>query len=55
MYKAVYLGDGLYIDFDGYQIRLFTSNGPVVTNQVFLDSNTLVAFQKYIEILKKGI
>jgi len=49
----VYLGDGLYAAFDGYQIELYASNGINKTNQVYLDSHVLAAFLKYVEALEK--
>jgi hypothetical protein len=33
----VYLGDGVYADFDGYAITLTTENGVEVTNTIELD------------------
>lgn len=39
-----YLGDGLYVDFDGYQIELYSSNGISKTNQVYLDSDVILSF-----------
>lgn len=32
-----YLGDGLYAEFDGFQIRLYASDGQAVLSEVFLD------------------
>ena len=51
-HEDVYLGDGLYAAFDGYQIELYASNGRDKTNQVYLDSHVLAAFLKYVEALK---
>ena len=45
---ARYLGDGLYADFDGYQVELYAHNGISKTNSVFLDGTVLAAFQQYI-------
>jgi hypothetical protein len=49
----VYLGDGLYASFDGYQIELYASNGICKTNQVYLDPHVLAAFLRYVESLKE--
>lgn len=49
-----YLGDGLYVHFDGYQIVLSASDGIKDTNVVYLDSNVLKAFLDYIERLKES-
>lgn len=44
-----YLGDGLYISFDGFQARVFTYNGIESTDQVFVDpdvAKTLIHWLK---------
>lgn len=43
-----YLGDGLYFEDDGYQVRLSTDRGGH-TCEVFLDSTTLFAFFQRLE------
>ena len=50
-----YLGDGLYADFDGYQIELYASNGVNTTNRVFLDPQVLEQFINYVEQLKESL
>jgi hypothetical protein len=50
-----YLGDGLYASFDGWQIELYASNGIQKTGSVFLDSDTLAAFLKYVERLQQSV
>jgi hypothetical protein len=50
-----YLGDGLYAAFDGWQIELYAHNGIEKTNSVFLDSDTLAAFLKYVERLQQSV
>lgn len=35
--RETYLGDGVFVSFDGFQIRLRTSNGKDTTNVIFLD------------------
>lgn len=47
-----YLGDGLYAEFDGWQIRLFAHNGISHTNEVFLEPSVLTAFERYVANLK---
>jgi hypothetical protein len=49
-----YLGDGLYAEFDGWQIRIFAHNGVNSTNVVFLEPDVLAAFLRYVEKLKGG-
>ena len=52
--EPVYLGDGLYADFDGFQIELYASNGMYKTNQVYLEPSVLTAFLNYVKRLKEG-
>lgn len=55
MERKQYLGDGLYADFDGYQIELYASNGERKTNSVYLEPGVLASFLIYIENLKKAM
>jgi len=43
----VYLGDELYAEFDGYQIRLYASNGVRITNEVFLESSAYSCLEDF--------
>ena len=52
--ESTYVGDGLYAHYDGYQIRLFSSNGVEILEQVFLEVRTLESFLSYVEQLKKN-
>jgi hypothetical protein len=50
-----YLGDGLYADFDGYQIWL-AANDRVSghpTDKVALEPGVIEAFERYIKRLKE--
>lgn len=42
-----YLGDGLYVHFDGYQFCLQASNGVSVSDEVYLEPNVMTAFLNY--------
>lgn len=53
MKEEVYLGDGLYAYFDGFQIELYASDGRTKTDQVYLDGDTLQAFLRYVEKVKE--
>jgi hypothetical protein len=44
-----YLGDGVYICYDGFHFVLTTENGISVTNKICLDGETIKALIKYIE------
>jgi len=52
--KPEYLGDGLYAEYDGWQVRLFASNGETTTNEVFLDPAVLRAFIHYVEVIRQN-
>jgi hypothetical protein len=49
----VYLGDGLYAHFDGYQIELYASDGICKTDRVYLEPAVFKTFLLYVESLKK--
>ncbi len=53
MTERTYLGDGLYAEFDGYQIKLAASNGIADHDTVYLEPGVLKAFLNYIENLKE--
>lgn len=47
-----YIGDGVYADFDGYQITLTAENGIQATDTIYLEPHIWVRLQKYVEQLK---
>ena len=44
-----YLGDGAYVEYDGYSIWLTTEDGYTETNKVCLEPSVLKYFLEYIE------
>lgn len=42
-----YLGDGVYVGHDGYQIWLWTSDGITVSNTIALDPTVYEALVRY--------
>ena len=48
----VYLGDGLFAAFDGWQVELYAWNGVNKTNCVFLEPAVLEALLNYVKRLK---
>lgn len=46
-----YLGDGLYADFDGMQIRLYATDGIDVLHEVYLEPSVFRAFKLYVRNL----
>ena len=47
-----YLGDGAYVDFDGFAIILTTEDGIDTTNSVVLEPGELDRFEKWLERLR---
>lgn len=48
-----YLGDSVYADFDGWQVKLTTESGGLPDNVIYLEPAVVEAFLQYIERLKK--
>lgn len=44
-----YLGDGVYARYDGWHVRLWTSDGIQETNVVYLDPHVLAALAAHVE------
>jgi len=50
--KKIYLGDGVYANFDGYHVVLTTENGIEITNTIYLDPDALSSLLEYIKTTK---
>jgi hypothetical protein len=48
-----YLGDGVYVARDGYQLQLTAENGVGVTNEIFLEAEVWQALVIYVNRLQK--
>lgn len=48
-----YLGDGAYVDFDGFALWLTAENGIDVTDRICLEPEVYYALVKYVERLKQ--
>lgn len=56
MAKA-YLGDGVYVDNDGYQLILTAENGITATNTIYLEpivAENLISYINSINAHRKG-
>lgn len=51
--NKIYLGDGVYAMFDGFQVWLTTENGVAVTNTIALDPHVLVNFEQWLRRLRE--
>lgn len=49
-----YLGDGVYVEFDGFALWLTTENGIATTNRICLEPEVCQALSEFIDMLKKG-
>jgi len=50
-----YIGDGVYVGFDGYHIWLVTYNGINITNEVALEQPVLTSFIGWLERNKDNL
>ena len=51
--NEIYLGDGLYASYDGYQICLRAPRGGH-DHYVYLDALTLAAFEVFVKKVREG-
>lgn len=49
-----YLGDGVYVDFDGFSLVLTTENGIEVTNTIVLEPEVYSELTRYVAELKES-
>jgi hypothetical protein len=50
-----YLGDGCYVEFDGYSLTLTTENGVSTTNIIVLEPEVYAALIAYVDRLRSGV
>ena len=50
--KKRYLGDAVYVDFDGYGLVLTTEDGVSETNRIVLEPEIYYALVAYVQELK---
>jgi hypothetical protein len=55
MMKEVYLGDGLYASYDGWQIKLRAPDERGGDREVFLEPDVIARFEKYLAELRAEI
>lgn len=44
-----YLGDAVYVDFDGWHLVLTTENGIETTNTIYLEPDVVLALREYLQ------
>jgi len=47
-----YIGDSVYVDFDGNGLTLTTENGLGPSNTIYIEPEVWTALEKYVESLK---
>ena len=47
-FQKKYLGDGVYLDSDGYHYILYTSDGVRETNRIYLDPSVAKALKEIL-------
>ena len=53
MSDKIYLGDGVYVNYDGYCLCLTTENGISVTNTIVLEPKAYNALVSYVDLLDR--
>ncbi len=51
--NKTYLGDGVYVDFDGYSLQLTTENGISVSNTIIIEPDVWTALLAYRERIRR--
>jgi len=49
----IYLGDGAYVEYDGYSYILTAENGIKATNTIVLDPDAMKMLFTFVEKMKK--
>lgn len=49
----VYIGDGCYVEFDGFEFVLTTEDGVKVTNRIILEPQVFENFLAFIEAVRR--
>ena len=52
-FKKTYIGDSVYVDWDGYHVVLTTSDGVYDSNEILLEEAVMNNLLKYYEKIRK--
>jgi hypothetical protein len=53
--KGTYIGDGVYAEFDGFQIWLRTDRGPDGVHEIALDADTFMHLMEFASNAKSRL
>ena len=48
-----YLGDGVYAEYDGYQLKLCANSATNPTDTIYLDAHTWLALELFVKTLHR--
>lgn len=52
MARKNYLGDGVYVEYDGFGLVLTTEDGVSVTNRIVLEPEVWHSLEEYVKLLQ---
>ena len=55
MRRKQYVGDGVYVDFDGFGFNVYTSNGIDTTNEIYLEPSVYSDFLRITKAMIEAI
>lgn len=47
--EPIYIGDGLYVKYDGYHLEIYSWDGVKMNHRIFLDFSVRQALRKLID------
>lgn len=50
-----YLGDGVYVDHDGYAVVLTTENGYESTNRIVLEPEVIAKLEEWTKVFREAL
>lgn len=54
-YPPEYIGDSVYMEFDGDAFVIWTDNGYGKENVIYLESSTIGSFESYVDRVREHI
>lgn len=51
--EKIYIGDGVYAEFDGWNVILTTENGISVTNTIVLEPQVITSLEDFIVSIRR--